>query len=478
MLDLSPARLAAPLAVPLRSGVAAASMAAADLIGVEIVVGFSFLIRWLGADLFDNAPIIFAELAVFVGVATVLIHAALGLYPGYGLSAPERFRRRLVGIALAFSLAAGWDYMLQHGIWSRVVILMACGLSMLLLPALNDLTRALLQRRGRWGVPVVVHAMDERADDLIRHLRKRRDLGFEPVACLSDDPAQWDRTIAGLPVIGPAGRAVEQLPGVRHAFVYLPHLPPDQWATVVNRLRFPCVYLVPSLTGHRSLSVRTTDLGGTLSLSMADNLLNRRKLLVKQVLDICLTVPLVLSFLPLFTVLYLAVRLSSRGPAIFRQARVGRHGRVYHIYKFRTMVVGAEAMLADYLAREPEAAAQYQLYKKLPDDPRVTPMGRFLRQYSLDELPQLLNVLKGDMSLVGPRCYMPHEIQEMGNSADIVHAVKPGITGYWQVSGRNRNTFAQRVEMDVYYIRNWSVSFDLFILYETARVVLTGRDAH
>ena len=477
MLDLSPSRASKPLVGPLPSGVAAASIAAADFIGVEAAVAAGLFLRWWLSGLFQTVPLIDWDLLILVGFATVAFNAALGLYPGYGMSAPERFRRRLIGVVLVFSLAGAWDYMLQHGLWSRAAIVLSFCFAVILLPLVNQLVRGFLQRHGRWGVPVAVHAMGETAHDLIRHLRHRPDLGFVPVACLSDDPAQWGGQIAGLPVVGPAGGAVDRLHGVRHVFVYLPHLPPDQWVAVVDRLRFPRVYLVPSLTGHRSLWVRTTDLGGTLALAMADNLLHRRKLVIKQLLDLCVTVPLLLSFLPLFGVLYLAVRLTSRGPAIYTQPRVGRHGRVYDVYKFRTMVVDADRMLAEHLQRDTAAAIEYRLYKKLRNDPRVTPIGRFLRRYSLDELPQLINVLKGDMSLVGPRCYMPHEVPDMSGNHELIQNVKPGITGYWQVSGRNRTTFAERVEMDVYYIRNWSVSFDLFILYETARVVLTDRDA-
>ncbi len=453
-------------------------MAAADVLAVTIAIITSSCLRWIFGDLFEKAASFEHEVLIFAGTAIVCINAALGLYPGYGMSAPDRFRRRLLGVVLVFALVAGWDYLLQHGLWSRLVTVLSCGFALVLTVFFNDIVRHRLQAHGRWGVPVAVHGIGESAEQLIRLLRRRQELGFIPVACLSDAPEEQGQTIAGVPVVMQAAGTTGRLRGARHVFVYLPHLPPDQWEAVINRLKFPHVFLVPAMNGRRTLWVQTRDLQGTLALSMADNLLDRRKLAIKRVMDVCLAVPLLLSLLPLFAAIALLIRLTSPGPAFFVQQRLGQHGRTYGAYKFRTMVVDAEARLAAYLRDNPAARTEYAVYKKLRHDPRVTPLGRILRRYSLDELPQLLNVIKGEMSLVGPRCYLPQEIADMGGNEQVIHSVKPGITGYWQVSGRNRTTFAERLEMDVYYIRNWSVSFDLYILYETARVVLAARDAY
>ncbi len=206
---------------------------------------------------------------------------------------------------------------------------------------------------------------------------------------------------------------------------------------------------------------------------------NRPALNGKRALDLTLAVAMLILLAPVLVAIFVAVRLASPGPALFAQPRVGREGRVFRAYKFRTMVVDAEARLAAYLRDNPAARTEYAVYKKLRHDPRVTPLGRILRRYSLDELPQLLNVIKGEMSLVGPRCYLPQELPEMGRArAATILSVLPGITGLWQVSGRNGTTFAERLEFDLQYVRSRSLRLDLAILLRTVGVVLRARGAY
>ncbi len=198
---------------------------------------------------------------------------------------------------------------------------------------------------------------------------------------------------------------------------------------------------------------------------------------LRRTFDLAVSLLLLVALLPLLLTIHVAVRLTSPGPGIFLQRRVGLCGRVFHIYKFRTMVVDADARLAEHLAADDLASLEYRMFRKLRHDPRVTPVGAFLRKYSLDELPQLLNVALGDMSLVGPRCYLPEEVPAMeGHDLEIL-SVLPGITGLWQVSGRNGTTFAERVRLDIAYVRQSSVLLDLRILLKTVAVVLTARNA-
>lgn len=198
---------------------------------------------------------------------------------------------------------------------------------------------------------------------------------------------------------------------------------------------------------------------------------------LKRTFDLAAALFLFVVLLPILTLIFVVVRLSSRGPAIFRQPRVGLCGRVFHVYKFRTMAVDADRRLAEHLASDELACLEYRTFRKLRHDPRVTPVGGFLRKYSLDELPQLLNVIMGDMSLVGPRCYLPEEVPAMGGQEFQVLSVLPGITGLWQVSGRNAMTFAERVHLDVAYVRQRTPLLDLRILFKTVVVVLAARDA-
>ena len=160
-------------------------------------------------------------------------------------------------------------------------------------------------------------------------------------------------------------------------------------------------------------------------------------------------------------------------PVHYWQMRLGRGGKAFRFYKFRSMCLNADGMLERHLATHPDARVQWRRYQKLDDDPRITPLGRFLRRTSLDELPQLFNVLKGDMSLVGPRPCMERQRTLYGPHWSRYCDMRPGITGLWQVSGRNRLTYAQRVELDMTYASEWSLWLDVKIMVRTVRVVLT-----
>jgi lipopolysaccharide/colanic/teichoic acid biosynthesis glycosyltransferase len=194
--------------------------------------------------------------------------------------------------------------------------------------------------------------------------------------------------------------------------------------------------------------------------------------LVKRGFDLLVAVTLLVALAPLLLVIGLAVRLETRGPALFRQRRQGAGVGSFMALKFRTMHVDAEVLLEHMLAADPELRLEYERHHKLRDDPRVTRLGSFLRRSSLDELPQLWNVLVGDMSLVGPRPYIPRELAPYAWAGTTIARVKPGITGLWQVSGRHRTTFEDRIRFDVAYVEAYSPWQDLTILWRTVVVVI------
>src|SRR5262249_13099512 len=182
--------------------------------------------------------------------------------------------------------------------------------------------------------------------------------------------------------------------------------------------------------------------------------------------------------LPLFLVICALIRLSGPGPIFYGQRRIGRGHRTFTAWKFRSMMIHADKVLADYLARNPEAAEEWERGHKLRNDPRVTRIGRFLRRTSLDELPQLWNILCGEMSLVGPRPIVEGEIEKYGEVFELYTQVRPGVTGLWQVSGRNNTTYQERIEFDEYYVKNWSVWLDVYILGCTVKAVLLSEGAY
>ncbi|HET6378700.1 MAG TPA: sugar transferase [Methylocella sp.] len=181
---------------------------------------------------------------------------------------------------------------------------------------------------------------------------------------------------------------------------------------------------------------------------------------------------------PLFLMVMIILYLTEPGPVFFRHTRVGLDGRRFQCLKFRTMAVNANEILKELLEKDPKARREWESTQKLINDPRITPLGKFLRQSSLDELPQLINVIRGEMSLVGPRPVVPSELSRYGDKVSLYLRARPGITGIWQVSGRNDCGYEKRVEMDAKYVRHWRFSTDIWILLRTVGAVITQRGSY
>jgi Undecaprenyl-phosphate galactose phosphotransferase WbaP len=256
----------------------------------------------------------------------------------------------------------------------------------------------------------------------------------------------------------------------------MPGLPARELSERVRRYSrfFESVLVVPAMPGAAAQWSTTQRMEGLLGYRVRH--CSRRRVLqgLKRVVDVALASAGLVVLSPLLAGIAVLIKLDSPGPVLFRQERLGMQGRCFPIYKFRSMYTDAEARLHDLLAERPDLRAEYARYHKLQQDPRVTPIGRLLRTYSLDELPQLANVLMGHLSLVGPRAFLPSELREMDGLERAVLQARPGITGLWQVSGRNRLPFAERLTMDVHYAQNWTPWLDLYILAKTLPVVLCG----
>lgn len=201
--------------------------------------------------------------------------------------------------------------------------------------------------------------------------------------------------------------------------------------------------------------------------------------IIKRIVDICGGLVGTITLIPLTIGIYIARKIlrEDDGPIFYNQLRIGKNGKVFRMYKYRSMVVGADDKLKKYLEENEEARKEYKKYKKLKNDPRVTKVGEFIRKTSLDEFPQFINVLKGDMSLVGPRPYLPREKDDMGESYDYIIKSKPGITGYWQIAGRSDVAFEDRLKMDCDYSENKSLRIDFKILTKTITNVVKKEGA-
>lgn len=213
-------------------------------------------------------------------------------------------------------------------------------------------------------------------------------------------------------------------------------------------------------------------------ISVRNNLVSRVMEINKRIFDIVFSIFLIILFLPVMIIIAILIKLTSKGPIFYTQERPGKHGKTIKIYKFRTMYVDAERKLIEVLEKDQNLKLEFQKYRKIRDDPRITKLGKFLRKFSLDELPQLFNVIKGEMSIVGPRPYQLDELEHIGEYKDIIFSVKPGLTGLWQISGRSDLNFETKLKLETWYVLNWNLWLDIFIIIRTIPIVISGKGAY
>lgn len=251
-----------------------------------------------------------------------------------------------------------------------------------------------------------------------------------------------------------------------------------QYAMLRLEMKAPSIRIIPDNL-HRLLSFSASiqDFNQILTIHSSQGLYFRPNQIIKRLIDIGFGLVGFALLIPIYVVAFILIKLEDGGPVIFTQRRIGAGGHPIFIFKFRTMVRNAEQVLQDMMAKDPAVREEYLSTKKLQNDPRITRVGRFLRSTSLDEFPQFVNVLKSEMSLVGPRPYLYSEKDDMGTQYFSVIKVKPGITGLWQAGGRNEISFSERVILDQYYVRNWTIWFDVVIVLQTVGAVLLRRGA-
>lgn len=261
--------------------------------------------------------------------------------------------------------------------------------------------------------------------------------------------------------------------------IAIPQLEKGDLKTIMDMIRDSVkeIKVLPRFENLVTFDSRVDDFDGLLMISTAQRILPVWAKVFKRVLDICGGIAGCILLIPVyFYVRHKNHQANDYDPVIFKQKRIGKNGKEFTIYKFRTMVPNAEQILQELMEKDPAIREEYKINKKLKDDPRITEAGKFLRKTSLDEFPQLINVLRGEMSLIGPRPYLLGEKEDMGIYYDMIIKVKPGITGMWQTHGRSDVNFEDRLALDEYYYRNYNLWLDVTLLVKTLMTVLSGRD--
>lgn len=424
-------------------------------------------------------PAVSVRWSAFLPLTIVLVIAAQAALETYG---PGPSRRRYgsafaAGVLASLGLPALGEFyaFLRLDLLATLVLAVSLGtFSALVRVALDRAIRA-AYRRGIGCQRAIVVGSGNELDAVRGQANARPDASLRVLGRV--DLPGWHADDDSL---GPVS-ALEDLIE-RHAVqsvIISARLSPSVFRDVTRRAALcGCdVSIVPTDLQALPLRVSNYDINGWPMLELEVPRLHLVQVILKRSLDLTLSAIGVVALLPVFVTVALAVRLDSPGPIMFRQQRLGLGGRRFTLYKFRSMRADAEG----YLREDPELYEEYvENGFKLPEarDPRINPLGALLRRTSLDELPQLLNVLKGDMSLVGPRPVVPDEIENYGPDASVFLAVKPGLTGYWQVNGRSRVGYPERVDLDIDYIRQWSLGRDLSILVRTVPTVLRREGAH
>ena len=445
------------------------------------------LIIWLAAAViqgaFGNGALTEVAIMSFVPslAAWIGLRSLVGLYPGYGLGEAEELKRQtfallsMLGITAVFVLVSHTE-----GYFSRLLIFAWVVGLLLLAPIVRVFTKQWMMQAGFWGKPVVVFGAWQAGAQVLETLQREWRLGLRPVAVFDNRPPAQE-FIEGVLYGGQLTDAplLARKCGVDTAIFAMPHTRREHLQKYVGMasLSFRRVVVIPNLSGITNSAVVARDFGGTFGVEIEYNLLNPWAQRMKRVIDVAATLLGGIFALPIVLLLAVLVWLESGGPVFYKDVRMGRGEKLFPCIKFRTMTPNAEELLRCLLEENEEAREEYLKYHKLRDDPRVTRVGRFLRKTSLDELPQIWNVLRGEMSLVGPRPYLSRESEDIGDTQGEILRVTPGITGPWQVAGRSNTSFEERVHIDGAYVRDWSVWLDLVILARTFKCLLFSRDA-
>ncbi len=491
---LLPAGVPAPLAVPaiLPSGERKLSTAIGTRSGLATKVCFlvvdmlalaSAAAVGMAATYFlagEAAPTASWRLLALLGVWQLAGLRGAGLQRAWGIGPVDALARIASIAAMTTVVLIGVVIALGQSWQVGAALLVAGCSSAILISTGRSMVRSLFGRANWWGRRVVVIGSDQQAVNLFTRLLHQPQRGLRPIGFV-DDLETLDTNLDPALYLGPP-EALRELAlefGVTAAVVAKTDADAQtQRLFCREELGIRDWILMSSLNGYPSLWGEAVEVAGVPALWNRNRLLFPWSRRLKRAADLVITLTSVLMALPLIAAIIALVRLSSPGPAFYGQERIGRFGRRFKAWKFRTMVLNADEVLENYLASDPLLRAEWEASHKLKDDPRITWIGTILRQTSLDELPQLWNVIRGEMSLVGPRPIVEAEIDKYADEYEYYVDVLPGITGLWQVSGRNNTTYPERVAFDAYYVKNWSLWLDLYILVSTIRVIVFREGAY
>lgn len=457
-----------------------------DILVLILCIGLGFFIVNLFAIRNINFKS-FINYTVFLPFILMLF-AFMGLYPGIMIPAADQVKKYTISTFFGFSVITSFLLVssltqsnpaafLKRGsanvpiLWAFILAFI---FSVFLLPAFREFAKRIFCKRSWWGVPAVIYCTGNSADEVIEKLNKNKYLGYKP-AVIIDASLKAPEIRNQIPAFSPDQEIQKIIHNynIKQAIICDYH---GEISSIMTSYRYTIA--VSKSQSSFTSSQQLKDIAGIIGFASTHNLTFKTNLFLKRFMDVGLILFFSPILLPVFLILIILTKLTSRGPVFYGHKRVGKNGREFKCWKFRSMCIDADKKLEEILANNPDMRAEWEKDRKFTNDPRVTKFGKFLRKTSLDELPQLINILIGQMSFVGPRPVTEPELEKYGKYRDYVLSVSPGLSGMWQTSGRSDTEYEERISLDSYYIQNWSIWLDIWILIKTVWVVIKGRGAY
>lgn len=464
-----------------------------DAIAVSLIVALSYIIRllvgqgWLTP--LNTSWEYYASHSLWMAGSFVLFAIYEGLYTKRHIFIEEaRTIVRMIslwGLMIIAILALSKEM----ANFSRIVMLNIYLLSLIIIPLVHYFGKRFLISLGFYSAPMLIIGAGEAGIATAKGILAQPYLGYKLIGFLDDDLTKFKQLItiesSSFSIKGTIDNLEEVVKeqNVRSVAIAIPSLTTDKLTEITNRAHHlvRSIMIIPNIKG---VSLTNTELHYLFDqqlfmLKLSNNLDFSSNALIKRIFDISISILMLPVLIPLIAIIGTIIKLESSGPIFFTHSRVGKNGYLIPILKFRSMFRDSKERLEKILAESPEIKSEWEANFKLKNDPRITKIGAFLRKTSLDELPQIFNVLVGQMSLVGPRPVVQEEIDKYyGDNADYYHMVLPGITGLWQVNGRSATSYEYRVGIDTWYVLNWSLWLDIVILFKTVKVVLARDGAY
>ena len=417
---------------------------AIDLLTIMLCIGTSFFI----INLINRSLINFRSFVTYwiYLPAFIAVFYAAKLYPGMVLSPAEEIRRFTVSSFFCF-MGIAISIIFETDDRGMIAIAMICAIpfASVGLPIARQFGRLIFSKTDVWGVPAAIYVFDNKENIAVDRLIRHPELGYKPAVIINSTITNPGQSLYNdIPEFPPSEEIHDILKKLKVKVAIIIEKGDDTlqenhdlYSSIMRQYRYTVA--VPYNQRIRSVYCSVRDINGIIGF---------------------------------------AIKISSPGPIFYGHKRVGKNGKEITVWKFRSMVTNSQEILEKILAEDPVRRVEWEKDRKFKDDPRITKIGKILRNTSLDELPQLWNILKGDMSFVGPRPVTASELEKYGDQASFILSVQPGLSGMWQISGRSDTAYEERINLDSYYIQNWSIWLDLWIITKTIWVVIRGKGAY